>query len=159
MKKLFSLTAFLLIVFAVSAIGSWVTMPAIDGWYANIEKPAFNPPNYVFGPVWTLLYIMIAVSGWLVWNRLSGKVAERLSTRAMQVYAGQLLANFLWSIFFFGMQNPQLALVDIVLLLILIVYNIRQFMRIHKVAAYLLIPYLLWVSFASVLNASIVALN
>jgi len=109
--------------------------------------------------VWTALYIMIAISGWLVWSKLTGGFAQKIRTKEMKVYAAQLVANFAWSFLFFGMANPLLALVDIYLMLILIGFNIWLFAKVSKPAAYLLAPYFIWVGFASTLNLAIVFMN
>ncbi len=159
MKPMLRLLAFLVIVFAISAIGSAYTMPEIGGWYSTLNKPPFNPPNWIFGPVWTTLYTLIAISGWRVWNHLSGEFKEKITTPQMKIYAAQLTANCLWSIVFFGMHRIELALANIYLLLALIFINIGLFKRIDKPAAWLLAPYFFWVAFASVLNLTIVRLN
>jgi tryptophan-rich sensory protein len=151
-----SLLAFFAVVFLVSGISGLVTAPSVAGWYQTLSKPAHNPPDWVFGPVWTTLYIMIAISGWLVWQKLS---APKLATPQMRFYGANLLANFLWSILFFGLQNPLLAFIDINLMLIFITANIFYFYKISKPAAYLQIPYLLWVAYATTLNGAIVWLN
>ena len=126
-------------------------MGSIDGWYATLSKPALNPPSWIFGPVWTMLYVLIGVTGYIVWRQ--GEY------QALNVYWAQLAVNALWTPLFFGLQNPLVALFDIVLLWILIVWTMVVFARVHKVAGVLLIPYLLWVSFATYLNAMIVYLN
>lgn len=139
----------------VGFVGAFFTMESVNIWYLTLEKPFFNPPNWIFGPVWTLLYIMMGVSFFLVWE----KGEKFFHSRTFWIYAVQLVLNFFWSIAFFGMQNPVLALLIIIALWVMIVWNIREFYKISKIAAYLLVPYLLWVSFAMMLNASIVWLN
>lgn len=136
-------------------MSGYATADAINGWYATIVKPSFNPPNWVFGPVWTVLYIMMGVAVGMVWSSNS----EHNKRKAYTLFTVQLLLNGIWSILFFVLESPAMAMVDIVLLLILIAATIKEFYPINKVAAYLLVPYLLWVSFASVLNASIWYLN
>jgi tryptophan-rich sensory protein len=149
---LISLTA----VGLVAALGSWVTAPQIPSWYAGLIKPPLNPPNAVFGPVWTLLYFLMAISAFLVWK----KGWERQDVRcAIYLFCTQLFLNFLWSLFFFGLQNPLLAIGDIILLIIAILWTIRLFTRISIQAAALLVPYLLWVLFAAYLNIAIWWLN
>ena len=143
------------LVFVVAAGGSVATYDAIPTWYATLTKPPFNPPNWIFGPVWTLLYIGMAISLFLVWKEKKSK----LQAKAIKVFMVQLFLNFLWSIVFFGAQNPGLALLTIVLLWSSIFYSIVLFHKINKTASYLLIPYILWVSFASVLNLFIFLLN
>lgn len=138
-----------LVVLGGMAIG-FVTRPG--AWYAALQKPAFNPPGWVFGPVWTLLYVLIGVAGWRLWR------AQRNSA-AMALWGLQLLLNYLWSPAFFGMHNPALALGVIVALLAAIVATIAAAWRRERTAALLLLPYAAWVGFATVLNAAIVALN
>ncbi len=147
--KWLSLAVFLLLVFGAAALGA-LFKPG--EWHAALIKPSWNPPNWLFGPVWTVLYIMIGVSGWLVWQR-AGLGA------AMGLYAVQLLLNAAWSWLFFGRHAIGLALVDIVVLLAAIVATIAAFWPISSVAAGLLVPYALWVAFATALNASIWRLN
>lgn len=157
--RIVSIIGFLLLVAAISGLSSLVTMPAVAGWYQEINKPFWTPPDWVFGPVWTTLYAMIAVSGWLVWQKLPGSFLTRLKAPAMRAYWLQLLLNFLWSLIFFGMGHWLLGAVDILALLLAIIWNIRSFARVRKSAAWLLVPYLLWVAYASTLNIGIVALN
>ena len=124
-------------------------------WHAALEKPSWNPPNWLFGPVWTLLYIMIATSGWLVWKR-EGFAGAKL---AFAVFAAQLALNALWSYLFFGLHRPDLAFFNIVLLWVMIAITIMLFRRHDQLAAALLLPYLAWVTFASALNLSLWRLN
>ena len=147
--KWLSLAVFLLLVFGAAALGA-LFKPG--EWHAALAKPSWNPPNWLFAPVWTVLYLMIGVSGWLVWQR-AGLGA------AMGLYAVQLLLNAAWSWLFFGRHAIGLALVDIVVLLAAIVATIAAFLPISSVAAGLLVPYALWVTFATALNASIWRLN
>ena len=128
-----------------------------DGWYKAIIKPSWNPPNWIFGPVWTTLYIMMAVAAWRVWTKASVALATRHA--AMWFYLAQLLVNASWSPLFFGLQNPALALNCIILMEVLIVITILRFKPIDAVAAWLLVPYLAWVSFATFLNGTIWWLN
>jgi benzodiazapine receptor len=137
-------------------IGSLFTFSAIPTWYATLTKPALNPPSWVFGPVWTTLYLLMGVSAFLVWQKGWARKDVKI---ALSVYVLQLVLNALWSIVFFGMQNPGLALVNIVLLFASIVWTMVLFFKISRPAMYLLIPYILWVSFASYLNYAIYALN
>jgi tryptophan-rich sensory protein len=154
-----SLLVFFLIIIAVQYASAMVTFPAVQGWYKTLAKPSFNPPDWVFGPVWTALYIMIAISGWMVWDKLTGTTWQRLKTRTMKTYFWQLTANFIWSFLFFGLHNPVMGFLDILILLGLIVLTIYRFAKVSRPAAYLLVPYLLWVSYATLLNYSIVNLN
>src|SRR5690606_9788149 len=133
-----------------------ITAGAVEGWYTEIEKPSFNPPDSVFGPVWTVLYILMGFSAGLVW---SNGTEDPLVRRGLALYGLQLLLNVLWSLFFFGLQNPVLALVDISLLLIVMVLCVRAFHPIDRWAGYLMVPATLWVAFATLLNAAIVSLN
>lgn len=134
---------------------SFFTVSGIDSWYVNLVKPFFNPPNWIFWPVWTILYIMIWISFYLVW-----KVGFwNKKTRLLVIYFMQLALNFAWSFSFFYFGNPLLGLINIIILLIFIWLNIKVFYDVKKCAWYLLIPYILWVMFATVLNFSIYILN
>lgn len=124
-------------------------------WYDDLEKPAFNPPDVVFGPVWTTLYVLIAISGYRVW--FSGPGRER--TRALALWGAQLALNAAWSPLFFGAKRPELALGDIVLMLVAIASYSAAAWKVDKPAAWLMSPYLAWVAFAAILNAEIVRLN
>ena len=146
---------------AVGAVGAIFTSEAIPTWYAAIEKPAWNPPSWLFGPVWSFLYITMGLSAWLVWRSGRGQAVavERRVTTALLVYAAQLGANAAWSPIFFGVKSLGLALAVIALLLVLIVATIHSFYQVNRLAGLLLVPYLAWVSFATVLNATIWQLN
>ncbi len=133
-------------------IGSYFTMPAIPNWYADLVKPDLNPPNWIFAPVWTTLYILMGISFFLIWQK--GKNCLPLS-----VFGIQMLLNTTWSIFFFGLQRLDIAFANILLLWVMIVLTMILFSRISKIAMYLLIPYILWVSFAGYLNLTIWMLN
>ena len=139
---------------AVGGISGFVTANEIPGWYVNISKPSFNPPNWIFGPVWTALYIMMGIAFFLVW-----KSNVPVKEKAYLLFGLQLILNFFWSILFFSMHALGVALIEIILMWVSILLTIVSFYPISKPAAYLLIPYLLWVSFASVLNFSIWKLN
>jgi benzodiazapine receptor len=141
----------------VGYFSGMVTRSAIITWYPTLVKPSFNPPNWVFAPVWSTLYIMIGIAAGLVWDRIESNTT--LVKKALVVFAIQLALNALWSYLFFGLKNPMLALLEIVILWLMIYETYVQFGRINKIAGYLFIPYLLWVSFAMVLNASIWWLN
>src|SRR3989338_2115424 len=141
---------------AVGLLGIPFTLTSVQTWYTTLNKPSFSLPNWIFGPVWTMLYFMMGVSAYLVWV----KGLENKKVRvALTLFLLQLFLNFFWSILFFGFHSPMLALIDIILLWFAIIFSILKFYSISKNASYLLIPYLLWVSFAFVLNLSIVALN
>jgi tryptophan-rich sensory protein len=154
-RNLLGLAAFVVVCLAISALGGWATAKSVATWYATLNKPAFNPPNWVFAPVWTTLYPMIAVAGWRVW-RARGFAGARSE---MSVYALQLALNLAWSLVFFGARAVGAALVEIVALLAAIVVNVRLFRRIDRVAGVLLLPYAAWVSFATVLNAALWQMN
>jgi len=137
-------------------IGSLFTVSAIPTWYAGLVKPALNPPSWVFGPVWTTLYFLMGIAAFLVWRMGWERKEVKM---ALGVFGIQLFLNAIWSIIFFGLHNPGWALADIALLWLTIVWTIALFYKISKPAAYLLAPYLLWVSFASYLNYAILVLN
>lgn len=130
-------------------LGSFFTISSIPTWYATLNKPFFSPPNWVFGPVWTTLYILMGISLYLVWQK----------KKVPSIFWIQLALNAVWSIVFFGLHSPFLALLTIIALWVTIVSTIKSFSKISKLSGNLLIPYLLWVSFASILNLSIVFLN
>lgn len=155
MKNFLKLATSIIVCQLAGIIGSIFTISSIPTWYASLNKPFFNPPNWIFGPVWTILYLLMGVSLYLIWQQKKSKKR----TNALIVFASQLGLNTLWSIIFFGMQSPFLAFLVIVGLLIFIILTIIKFFPLSKTAAYLLIPYILWVSFASILNFSIVVLN
>lgn len=124
-------------------------------WYRALAKPSWRPPNWLFGPVWLVLYLSIAVSGWLVWR----DVGPEAAAVALAIYALQLVLNGLWSVIFFGLHRPGLAFAEILCLLVAILATIAAFYPLHPIAAYILIPYALWVGFATLLNYSIWRLN
>lgn len=142
-----------LFIIAVVGGGSLIGVGTAPGaWYASLEKPWFNPPNWIFGPVWTLLYLMIAIAGWRIWMR-------RRTGGAMTAWWVQLGLNFLWSPVFFGLQSPGWAIPIILAMLVSIVTFIRLSWDQDRLAAWLFVPYLAWVSFATLLNVSIWWLN
>ena len=141
----------------VGYFSSMVTRSAISNWYPTLNKPSFNPPNRVFAPVWSMLFIMMGVAAGLIWDRMEKE--KLLAKKALIFFAVQLALNALWSFLFFGLKNPMLAGLEIIILWLMIYETYVKFVKINKIAGYLLIPYLLWVSFASVLNASIWWLN
>jgi len=144
------------ITLGIGGVASYFTVPQIKTWYVYLHKPVFNPPNWLFGPVWTVLYIMIGIAAYMIWRR---KYQAEKYSYARLIYFIQLAFNFCWSIVFFGMHQIFGALLIIVLLWVSILFNINAFIKISKSAALLLIPYLLWVSFAGVLNLFIFILN
>ena len=141
---------------AAGAIGSMFTRQAIPTWYATLEKPAFNPPNWVFAPVWTLLYILMGVAAFLVWRR---GWENRQVKIALVAFLVQLILNASWSVVFFGLESPLYGLIVIAALWVAILFTTLSFYRISRVAGVLMLPYLLWVTFAAVLNESIWLLN
>lgn len=143
-------------VLAAGIIGNLATIPNIPGWYAGLVKPSFNPPNWVFGPVWTILYLMMAIAFWRI---LIGDPAGPNRSRGIVLFVAQMISNACWSVAFFGLHNPALALIVIIVLEILIVLTIISFLRMDRIAGLLLIPYALWVAFATALNIAIVRLN
>jgi tryptophan-rich sensory protein len=156
MKKVLGILAFILICELAGIVGSVFTTPSIPGWYAALAKPPFNPPNWVFAPVWTLLYALMGIAAYLVYEKGLKRNEVR---KALTVFAGQLLLNTLWSVVFFGAHMILGGAVIIIILWGLIALSIWLFSRVSKAAAYLLVPYILWVSFATVLNISLYVLN
>lgn len=132
------------------------TRPAIPGWYAQLRKPAFAPPNWLFAPVWITLYFLMGIALFLVWRR---SMAEPRVRSAVAVFMIQLILNAIWSPAFFGLRSPLAGLVVIFLLLVAIFFSIQRFAGISVVAAWLLVPYIIWVGFATVLNAAIYLMN
>jgi translocator protein len=161
------------------AIGSFFTAPAIGNWYYFLVKPSFNPPNWLFAPVWTILFLLMGVSFYLVWvkkwspregaeysaKKAWNPVSEKLWTgswkeeNTFMIFVLQLVLNILWSVIFFGLRSPGAAFFEILMLWFAILYTIVNFYRVSKTAAYLFVPYILWVSFAAFLNFSIWRLN
>ena len=139
----------------VGVAGAVFTTPAIPGWYASLSKPWFTPPGWVFAPVWTLLYLLMGVAAFRVW-RLPNR---RERNRALGLFGVQLFLNFLWSLVFFGMRSPALGVAIIVLLWLAVAATMRAFWKLDRKAAWLLAPYLAWVSFAALLNVAVWMLN
>jgi translocator protein len=156
MKNVLVLLACLAVCFAAAAIGSAFTIKSIPTWYAALAKPPLNPPNWIFGPVWSLLYTAMAVAVFLVIK--NGFKGDGV-TYAAVLFGAQLVLNALWSVVFFGKQNPLIALIIIIVLWVAILLTIIAFYRVSKPAAYIMIPYILWVSFASYLNAGVWWIN
>lgn len=155
MKTFLRLLISILIPIAAGYIGSIFTTSSVGSWYTTINKASFNPPGWIFAPVWTALYIMMGIAFYYLWK--SSQSAFR--SKSIYLYFAQLVLNVLWSLLFFGLKNPLFALIDIFLLFTAISYSIFLFYKISRISSYLFLPYLLWVSFASVLNLSIVILN
>jgi tryptophan-rich sensory protein len=147
-----ALIGLLILCFAVAGVGSLVTTPSIPHWYAALAKPSWTPPSWVFGPVWSALYLSMAVAAWLVWRQGDAAVP-------MTMFGIQLLFNAAWSWLFFGLHDPCAAFVDIVLLWMAIIATTVAFWRHSTLAAILFVPYLAWVSFAAVLNFAVWRLN
>jgi len=137
-------------------IGSFFTTPAISTWYATLQRPSFSPPNWIFGPVWIILYILMGISVYLIWQQIE---KNKTAKGALWLFWVHLVFNASWSIIFFGLQNPGLAFINIIIIWLLIIALMIKFWKINRWATYLLIPYLLWVGFASVLNYFIWYLN
>lgn len=140
----------------VGFLGTPFTISAIPTWYATLNKPFFAPPNWLFGPAWTLLYFLMGVAFYLIWKQ--GWQKKKIAI-AGKYFLAQLALNFIWSPIFFGLRAPMLGLIVIVAMWALIVMTMKKFYSLSKLAFYLLVPYLLWVSFATILNAAIVVLN
>lgn len=156
MSNTIKLIASVAVPLAVGGLSGLATAKGVETWYPTLAKPSFNPPAWVFGPAWTLLYILIGVALFLVWRQGLDTPGVRV---ALIAFAVQLVLNALWSIIFFGMQSPGWAFVEIILLWLAIVVALWTFWRVVPAAGWLLAPYLAWVSFATVLNGSIWILN
>jgi benzodiazapine receptor len=156
MKRAIGIVVSVIVCELAGVIGSLFTTPSIPGWYAGLTKPPFNPPSWVFAPVWTILYALMGLAAYLVYEE---GFKKREVKKALSVFAAQLLLNTLWSIVFFGAHMIFGAAVVIVVLWAMILATILLFRRISRAAAYLLVPYILWVSFAAVLNVSLYVLN
>ena len=150
MNKFLKLVVAIIICEGVGLIGSFFTVTSVNTWYTTLNKPFFNPPSWIFGPVWTILYLMMGISLYLAWG------TKKINLKWFWI---QLVLNSLWSILFFGLKNPTLAFLEIILLWGAIFMTIKSFWKDRRASSYLLIPYILWVSFASILNLSIVLLN
>jgi translocator protein len=151
-RKSLALAGWLLLTFGAAATGVFVS---VDGWYAGLTKPAWNPPGWVFGPVWTTLYVLMATAAWLVWLR-GGWAAQG---KALRLYLLQWTLNALWTPLFFGLHQPGLALVEVVALYLSVLATLVSFWRVRRSAAVLLIPYVLWLTLATALNFTIWQMN
>lgn len=157
MNKITKILTVVVTCLCVGYFSGIITRESIAIWYPTLVKPSFNPPNWVFAPVWSLLYIMMGVAAGLVWHRMD---FDRINSRkGLQFFAIQLALNFLWSYLFFGLHNPLLALAELALLWLMIYETFVVFKRVDKIAGLLLLPYLGWVTFAGILNIAIVWLN
>ena len=157
MNKYLKILIFVVICLAVGYLSGIVTKSSVETWFPTLKKPSFNPPNWAFPVVWTTLYIFMGVAAGLIWDKIEIKKEE--VQKALLFFFIQLALNALWSILFFGLKNPLLALVEIVLLWLMIYETFMKFNKIDKIAGYLFIPYLFWVTFAIILNANIWWLN
>ena len=155
-SKILKLIISILICQGAGAIGSLFTSPAISTWYAIIQKPSFNPPNWIFAPVWILLFLLMGLSLYLIWSKGFKYKGTKI---AIFVFFVQLILNVLWSILFFALQSPLYAFIEIIILWFMILLTIISFYRVSKITIYLLLPYIIWVSFALVLNFSILIIN
>lgn len=157
MNKITKILTVVVTCLAIGYLSGTVTRESILTWYPSLIKPSFNPPNWVFAPVWSTLYAMMGVAAGLVWARIDYE--REIVKKALVFFAVQLALNALWSYLFFGLHNPMLAGIEIIILWLMIFETYSQFVKINKIAGYLLLPYLAWVSFAAVLNGSIWWLN
>lgn len=155
-KRLTYITIAVLICLLIGFLSSFATQSSVNDWYVGLIKPSFNPPNWIFAPVWTTLYIMMGIAAGIVWSKGFHHIWVKT---ALYHFGFQLLFNALWSIVFFGLKNPFWAFLVILVLLTLIMLTIKWFRVVSKAASYLLIPYLLWVCFATLLNYKIWELN
>ena len=151
-NKYLSLVLFLIITFAASAIGSFTTSVFKEPWYSQIILPTFNPPSWVFGPVWTTLYVFMSIAIWKAWCITKDE-------KLLKIYFIHLFFNAIWSIIFFGFHNIGLALIDLIIILFFIILLMKIYYNINKASFYLMIPYLIWSSYALILNTSIFLLN
>jgi tryptophan-rich sensory protein len=154
-QKIGAFLGSLLIPLAVGGISGFFTVSAIPGWYRTIQKPSWNPPNWVFGPVWTSLYILMGIAMFLIWTRPKSPLRQR----ALYLNAAQLVLNFFWSLIFFNLHAIGWALLEIGVLWALIVSTMFAYDKVYKPAAWLLLPYIVWVTFATMLNGAIWWLN
>ena len=155
-KDVLTLVISILICQCAGFVGSFFTRPSIPSWYVTLDKPAFTPPSWLFSPVWITLFLLMGISLFLIWRR---GFTERKVRVALGFFGSQLIFNILWSVLFFGLRSPLAGFIDIVVLWVAIMLTILYFSKISKIAAVLLLPYLVWVSFASVLNFFIWRLN
>ena len=156
MKPIFKLIISILISLAVGAVSGFFTASSVKDWFVTLNKPSFNPPSWLFAPVWTILYLMMGIAFYLIWKS-HAKLEKRYT--GYTYYWLQLGLNFLWSFLFFYYRRPDLALIDIILLFIMIASTVFSFRKVSKTAAWLLAPYLCWVAFATALNFEIWRLN
>ena len=151
-NKYLSLVLILIITFTASAIGGFITSAFKEPWYSQIILPSFNPPRWVFGPVWTTLYIFMSIAAWSIW-------IKTLNKKYLKIYFYHLFFNASWSVIFFGFHSITLALLDLFIILIFIIILMKIYLRENKTSFYLFLPYLIWSSYAFILNISIYILN
>ncbi|MCG2610031.1 tryptophan-rich sensory protein [Flavobacterium sp. SM15] len=157
MNKITKILTVVVTCLCVGYFSSLFTKESIEVWYPTLTKPSFNPPNWLFAPVWSVLYVLMGIAAGLIWDKMD---LDRINTRkGLQFFVIQLALNFLWSYLFFGLHNPLLALIELALLWLMIFETYIVFKRVSKLAAGLLLPYLAWVTFAGILNAAIFWLN
>ena len=154
--KIFKFIFALLVCQAAGGIGSLFTIPAIDSWYADLNKPSFTPPNWLFSPAWITLFVLMGLALYLI---LIKDLSQKKVQTALSLFFTQLIFNILWSVLFFGLKSPLLGFIEIIVLIVLVLATILQFAKISKPAAFLLVPYLLWITFAAFLNFSVWQLN
>lgn len=152
MRKGLWLLFFLGLCFGIAALGSWATYPSLDPWYFELKKASWNPPGWVFAPVWTVLYLMIAVAGWQIFLKKKSKQRRN----ALTFYFIQLALNCLWSFLFFYFHNPYLSMIDLFLLVVMIGLTLRAALPVSRPAALLLTPYFIWTLYAATLNGAVV---
>lgn len=153
-KKFLNLLFFLALPYFIGAIGAFFTYKAINSWYIYLKKPSFAPPNFVFAPVWLVLYFLMGLASYLVWQKKNHK-----SESLLKIYFLHLFLNLLWSILFFGLKSPLLGFIEIILLWVFVLFLTPNFYRVNKASGLIFYLYLLWVSFAGILNFSILVLN
>ncbi len=153
MKKYIKLFASFAMTFLIAYLGSSATTTSINDWYPTLTKPIFNPPNWIFAPVWSILFTLMAIAFYLVW------ISPNYKRFHFKLYINQLFINYLWSFMFFFLRNPTWAFINIIILITIVSITTIQFSKINKTAGYLMLPYLIWISFASVLNLAIIILN
>ena len=151
-NKYLSLLIIIFFTFSASLIGSFVTSSLKEPWYSQIILPSFNPPSWVFGPVWTTLYVFMSVAAWSAWKKVSDK-------KILQIYFIHLFFNSLWSVIFFGFHQIFIALIDLGIIIIFIIWLMKIYYQVNKISFLLMIPYLLWSSYALILNGTIFYLN
>ena len=157
MQKYLRIVYVVAICLAVGYLSSLVTAESVKTWYPTLKKPFFNPPNWIFAPVWSLLYVLMGIAGGLVWNQLENN--RELVKKGLFFFTAQLLLNAMWSYLFFGLHNILLAVIEIILLWLIVFETYLIFKKIDKTAAKLFIPYILWISFATILTIFIYILN